>query len=164
MDLPQIIESTSHVATTVAVLFAAWQLWQTRKQAQTTFEDAMAKEYRELASTMPTKAFLGEELTEAEHAKALDEFYHYFDLCNGQAFLRQIGRVRSKTWIFWCDGMRANFKRPAFKTAWKKISSQDGGDFTELRLLMDGFQLDPKSRKWRRLIALQHAAAPTTIG
>jgi len=164
MDLAQIIESASHVATTVALLFAAWQLLQTRKQAQTTFEDAIAKEYRELASTMPTKAFLGEELTEAEHEKALDEFYHYFDLCNGQAFLRQIGRVRSQTWIFWCDGMRANFKRPAFKTAWENISRRAAGDFMELRQLMDDFQLDPKSRKWRRLIALQQAAAPTTVG
>jgi hypothetical protein len=158
------LSDLSSLATSVGVIFAAWQLLLSRQQAQTTFEDSMAKEYRELASTMPTKALLGEELTEAEHAEALDEFYHYFDLCNGQAFLRQIGRVRSQTWIFWSDGMRSHFKRPAFKTAWERISSKATGDFTELRLLMDDFQLDPKSRKWRRLIALQHTAAPTTIG
>jgi hypothetical protein len=147
------LSDLSDLATTIGIPIAAWQLVLSRQQAQTSFEDALAKEYRDLASKMPTKAFLGEELTDAEHAESKDEFYHYFDLSNGQIFLRQINRVRPKTWKFWCDGIRSNLKRPAFKTAWENISSQANGDFAELRLLIaQNFQLDPKSKKWKQLI------------
>lgn len=147
------LSDLSSLATTAGILIAAWQIRQSRKQAQTAFEDALAKEYRDLAATMPTKAFLGEDLDDKEMEDGLDEFYHYFDLCNGQVFLRQIGRISSKTWVYWCDGIRSNLERPAFKKAWKNISSRANGDFAELRLLMEGFQLDPNSKKWRRLIA-----------
>jgi hypothetical protein len=143
------LSDLSNLATTIGISIAASQLWLSREQAQTAFEDAMAKEYRDLAATMPTKAFLGEELTDEEIEKALDEFYHYFDLCNGQIFLRQTGRIGTKKWIFWCDGMRSNMKRPAFKKAWQRISSRANGDFAELRQLMEGYQLDPKSKKWK---------------
>ncbi|MEQ1751985.1 MAG: hypothetical protein ABL974_21365, partial [Prosthecobacter sp.] len=118
IELSMTPEELSHIATTAGVLFAAYQILLSRQQAQTSFEDALAKEYRDLVSKMPTKALLGEDLTDAEHAEAIDEFYHYFDLSNGQIFLRQINRVRPTTWKFWCDGIRTNLKRPAFKTAW----------------------------------------------
>jgi hypothetical protein len=147
-----ILEKISYLATAAGVIFAAWQIWLSRKQAQTAFEDAMAKEYRDLAATIPTKAFLGEDLTDEEIEKGLDEFYHYFDLCNGQIFLRQTGRIGTKTWIFWSDGMHSNMQRPAFKKAWQSISSRANGDFAELRQLMQGYQLDPKSKKWKQLL------------
>jgi hypothetical protein len=147
------LQDISHIAAAAALIFAAWQLWLSHQQAQTAFEDAMAKEYRDLVSKMPTKALFGEDLTDAEHTEAIDEFYHYFDLSNGQIFLRQINRVRPKTWKFWCDGIRSNLKRPAFKTTWENISCKAKGDFNELRLLIaQNYEIDPKSRKWKRLI------------
>lgn len=140
----------TNLATTAGIFVAAWQLYLSQRQATTAFEDAIAKEYRELAAIMPTKAFLGEELSAEEHKEYLDEFYHYFDLCNGQIFLRQVGRVRAQTWGFWRDGMKSNFNRPAFKSAWRAISEKANEDFAELRLLVKDFDHDPRSRRWRR--------------
>ncbi len=147
------LSDISDLATTIGISIAAWQLWETRKQAQTSFEDALAKEYRELSMGIPTKAFLGKELSEAEYAAAENDFYHYFDLSNSQIFLRQINRISFQTWKFWSDGIRTNLKRPAFKMAWERISSQANGDFAELRLLIaQNYEIDPNSRKWKQLI------------
>ena len=149
-------EAVSHLATAAAVVCASYQILLSRQQAQTSFEDSLAKEYRDLASRMPTKAFLGESLTDVEYKEAEDEFYHYFDLCNSQAFLRQIKRVRSKTWKFWCDGIRSNLNRPAFSKAWQTISSQANGDFAELRMLIEqDYTIDPGSRSWRQLLKVK---------
>jgi hypothetical protein len=137
----------SAVFTSIGVGIAAWQIRLSQQQGVTTFEDSINAEYRALAAKLPTQALLGEELTEKEHEKHLDEFYHYFDLCNGQIFLRQQGRISKKTWLFWCDGIHSNLKRPAFKAAWTHISSRANGDFDELRrLIEEGPKSDPK--KW----------------
>jgi hypothetical protein len=52
----EILTAVSNVATAFAVVVAAWQLWLNRRQGVTNFEDSFAKEYRELASRLPTKA------------------------------------------------------------------------------------------------------------
>lgn len=125
----------ANLATALAVVFAAWQLWLSKRQAGTAFEDAMAREYRELASELPTKALLGEPLTDEEYFAHFDELYHYLDLCNEQAFLAQSGRISKKTWTFWKDGIAANLARPAFARAWSEIAARSGNDFSELRAL-----------------------------
>ena len=125
----------------------AYQLRHTRQQALTTFEDSLAREYRELVNQIPTMALLSEPLPEDEQDKAFDDFYHYFDLSNEQVFLRQINRISPGTWKYWRAGIKSNVHRPAFKCAWEKISSQAPEDFSELRRLMrEDFQKDP--RKW----------------
>src|SRR4030042_6718978 len=88
-------------ATAAGVIFVAVQIWQSRSQGVTTFEDSFAKEYRELSRRIPTHALLGAPLSDEEKERHLDEFWHYFDLSNEQTFLRQIGRIRTATWIFW---------------------------------------------------------------
>lgn len=125
----------ANIATAAAVIVAAWQLVLSLRQSVTNFEDSFAKEYRDLASKLPTKALLGEPLTDKEYAKCFDEMYHYFDLCNQQAFLRKAGRISDKTWTFWHDGMASNLKRSAFKRAWAEIAARANGDFSELREL-----------------------------
>lgn len=137
----------SAVVTAIGVCIAAWQIVLSHRQSVTTFEDSINGEYRLLAAKLPTKALLGEELSETELADHLDEFYHYFDLCNGQIFLRQQRRISKKTWKFWCDGIHSNLSRPAFKESWRHISSRANGDFGELRRLIgEGQSSDPK--KW----------------
>jgi hypothetical protein len=130
------LSDISSLATAVAVIFAAWQLWLSKRQATTTFEDSLAKEYRELAARLPTEALLGEPLTDEEHAISFDEMYHYFDLCNQQAFLADAGRISKKTWSFWRDGITSNFRRPAFARAWSEIAARSNGDFAELRVIV----------------------------
>lgn len=126
----------ANIATAIAVIFAAWQLWLSKKQAMTAFEDALAKEYRELAARLPTKALLGEPLADEDRANSLDEMYHYFDLCNQQAFLADAGRISKKTWKFWRDGITSNIRRPAFERAWSEIAARSNGDFAELRAIV----------------------------
>lgn len=140
------ISDIASVATAIGVFLALIQFWFSYKQSVTSFEDELAKEYRQLASTLPTKALLGEALSGEELLEHLDEFYHYFDLCNSQIFLRQKRRVSKDTWVFWVDGIKTNLNRPAFAAAWKDISSRANGDFSELRkLIAEGFSYDPKS-------------------
>lgn len=121
------------VFTAVAAVAAAWQLWLMHRQSTTSFEDALAREYRELASTLPISALLGEAISDELHREKLDEFYRYFDLCNSQVFLHDRGRVSDATWAFWEEGIRSNMKRPAFARAWNDIASRAGEDFAELR-------------------------------
>ena len=121
------------IFTAVAAIVAAWQLLHLQRQSTTSFEDALAREYRELASTLPVSALLGESLSDSMHADKLDEFYRYFDLCNNQIFLHDSKRVSDATWRFWEEGIRSNMKRPAFSRAWAEIAARANGDFAELR-------------------------------
>lgn len=127
------LSAIASIATAFGVVVAAWQLWLAHRQSVTVFEDSLAREYRELAGRIPTKAFLGEALSEAEHGEHFDEFYHYLDLCNEQVFLHQRGRITAHTWTYWRDGIASNLRRPAFKRAWREIAAQSNADFSELR-------------------------------
>ena len=128
-----IFTSLSCIATAVGVLVAAWQLWLAHSQSIIAFEDSFAREYRDLAATLPTKALLGDSLTEEERREHFDEFYHYFDLSNEQAFLHIAGRIAPGTWKFWHDGIASNLRRPAFKRAWSEVAAHASSDFSEVR-------------------------------
>lgn len=67
MSSLELISAVANIATTVGVLVAAWQLVLLKRLSVTNFEDTFAKEYREIAATLPTKALLGEALTDDEH-------------------------------------------------------------------------------------------------
>ena len=97
-------ESTDIVSATAAVISAlatcvaaagVWyahrQLYTSRQIAQLQFEDALAKEYRELANRLPTRVLLGDSLDVDEYPKAFDELFRYIDLSNEQVCLRQRG-------------------------------------------------------------------------
>jgi len=148
-DLLSYLNTLAAVGSTVGIIIAARQLNITKKQAVTAFEDGITREYRELASRLPTGALLGEALTDEQHRESFDEFYHYFDLSNEQIFLRQRGRLSPATWDYWRDGISSNIRRPAFARAWAEISERSNGDFDELRrLIAADFKVDPKS--WPR--------------
>jgi hypothetical protein len=139
------------IATALGVLFVCWQIWQTRKQNITAFEDEMSRQYREILKTIPVEALLGEELTPKELEEAENGIYHYLDLSNEQVFLRQNNRVSSETWKSWCDGIKANLSRKTFGRVWIKIKEKLPSNFLELQTLEDAnFEGDP--RRWRKLI------------
>jgi len=135
MQILEVLSALSSIATAFGVGVAAYQLRITRKQSVTTFEDSLTAQYRQVASTLPLTALLGESLTNEEHDAHLQYFYRYFDLCNEQAFLHKCGRISKSTWDFWKDGILTNLHRPAFATAWQEIASKANDDFGELRLL-----------------------------
>lgn len=141
-----IASSISAVATVVAaggVIFAYKQLLTAREIAQLQFEDGLAKEYRELAGRLPTRALLGEELSELEYTDAFDELFHYIDLSNEQVSLRQNNRISTVVWKSWCEGIKTNLALPAFKRAWSDVQEKSRS-FQELRHLeREGYEADP---------------------
>jgi hypothetical protein len=148
MTFADTLSLISSVATAVGVGIAATQIWMGRLQGISQFEDSFAKEYRDVASKIPTRALLGSELTDEEKLNHFDELFRYYDLCNEQIFLRIQGRINRKTWDYWRDGMKFHFAKPAFRWAWSEINSAPHAEFNEFRRLIESeFKDDP--RKWR---------------
>lgn len=142
----QTIASLTGIATTTGLFIAYRQFRLATRQAQMTFEDALAREYRQVAHRLPVKALLGGELPSSQSGLALDEFYWYFDLTNEQVFLRRHGRVSDPAWGNWSEGIRENLRKPAFAVAWEEISRRAPGSFNDLRRLeAEGFGGDPRA-------------------
>ena len=129
----------------VGVWYARHQLKTSREIAQLQFEDALGKEYRELAGELSKNALMGEILTEIEYEKSFDDLYRYFDLTNEQILLRQRGRITSDVWENWCMGIKSNMALPAFQRAWVEIKERSSA-FEEVRRLdAEFFAIDPVS-------------------
>ena len=144
---PEWISAAASTVAAIGVTLAYAQLRITKNIAQSQFEDGLAKEYRELASAIPTMALLGHPLSDDEHLTAFDEFFRYVDLSNEQVSLRQRKRVGEEVWGYWCSGIQTNLSLPAFKRAWSEIQSQCTS-FQELRRLeAECFANDPKDWK-----------------
>jgi len=138
-EVTDIISATASSVSAIAALVAAAGVWYARSQlkisrdiAQLQFEDALSKEYRELANRLKPKALLGDELSELEYQDAFDELFHYVDLSNEQISLRQRGRIGPDVWESWGAGIRSNLVLPAFARAWKEIKEKSSS-FQELR-------------------------------
>jgi hypothetical protein len=133
MTYIEILGAASNLATAVGVAVAASQLFATRRQAVSAFEDSLNAQYRALIDRIPMEALLGEALSAVSLAGVLPHFYRYFDLCNEQAFLRKHRRVSERTWENWKDGILSNMGRPAFAAAWIEIATRAPADFDHLR-------------------------------
>jgi hypothetical protein len=151
-EVTDIVSASAAVVSAIATCIAAAGVWYAHRQlhtsrqiAQLQFEDALAKEYRELANRLPTKILLGEELEEAEYPKAFDELFRYIDLSNEQVCLRQRSRISLDVWKNWCEGIQSNLQLPAFAHAWKEVKEKSQS-FNELRRLEEEkFQTDPQA-------------------
>ena len=143
----EIIQSVASIATAIGVAIAAWQLRLSKRQAQSTFEDGFAEQYRQIAGMLPLSALLGSPLNEQELNESLRTFYNYFDLSNEQAFLASNGRLRPETWKNWREGIEQHFTRPAFVQAWKRLYPNLDGSFDDLKSLLPAtLNEKPKSR------------------
>lgn len=154
MGLEKIIELFALGITAVAAILIFWQIRQSKQQAITSFEDAVANEYRQIAKDIPVEALLGTEIEGSGLSKCLNPIYNYVDFTNQQIFLRQQKRIRTATWQDWCEGIESNFKLPAFKEAWEHIKKCLPESFSELRRLeQEGFRSDPID--WQLIIENQ---------
>jgi hypothetical protein len=139
-----VILDVGSLATAAGVGTAVVQLWMSRRQALTAFEDSMTNQYRAIAAELPVDVFLNRPVPAEELATHRSAFYRYFDLCNEQVFLRSVGRVSRQTWTQWRDGIRQNLSRSAFRESWKQHFDQEtDADFDELRRLMANYDIDP---------------------
>lgn len=142
---PNWVSAIANAVTALSVALAFWQLVLAKKVAQSQFEDALSKEYRELASRIPTKALLGRGLARQEYELAFDELYRYIDLSNEQVALRKKSRISEETWVNWSSGIKANLALPVFARAWKQIQTETDS-FQELRRAQkEDFKFDPAS-------------------
>ena len=149
-EVTDIISASAAVVAAAATCIAAAGVWYAHRQlhtsrqiAQLQFEDALAKEYRELINRLPTAILLGGKLEGKAYLQAFDELFRYIDLSNEQVCLRQRGRISLDVWRDWCDGIHSNLKLPAFAQAWNEIKAKSNS-FKELRRLEDEeFQIDP---------------------
>lgn len=140
----QTISSLTGIATSTSMIIAYRQWRLATRHTQTTFEDALAREYRQVSHRLPLRALLGEELDAGESKTTLATFYWYFDLTNEQVFLRRHGRLSDQTWRNWSEGIRAVMRLPAFASAWGEIKARTPGTFADLRRLSaQGFEGDP---------------------
>jgi hypothetical protein len=146
-EISSAITAITSIFATIGVWFAFKQLKISRDIAQLEFEDGLSKEFRELASNIPTKALLGHTLSDAEYEEAFDELFRYFDLSNEQVSLRQRGRICKTVWKDWSEGIQANLKLPAFERAWVEIQKQCESFQGLRRLESEEFAIDPESWK-----------------
>ena len=142
---PEWVSAFAAVVSAIGVIFVWLQLISAKEIAQLQFEDGLDKEYRELASRIPTKALLGSRLSPKEYKAAFDELFRYFDLSNDQAILRKHSRISFEVWKNWCDGIKTNLDLSAFKRAWLDIQAKSSS-FQELRMLEEEqFEIVPAS-------------------
>ncbi|MCD9541226.1 hypothetical protein GLP22_08400 [Photobacterium carnosum] len=141
MDFDEI----SSIATALGVIVATWQIRESRKLAQATFEDAFNQQYRDLIYAIPVDALLGIELSESESKKIRELIFNYLDLCNEQISHCHYKRIGKKRWKVWADGIQENIHKPIFQDVWVevKLSASDTFSFLE-RFEKEGFKSDPK--------------------
>ncbi len=112
-----------------------------QKQARTTFEDDLTKQYRGIMEGIPVDISTGSGLETLTSNKerledCRDAIYRYIDLTNEQIFLHDKGRVADETWTEWSAGIKSNMKLPAFRQVWEEVSQKRPESFTDLRELL----------------------------
>jgi len=119
-----------------SIFFALLQLRQQSDVARSTFENLFVAQYQQLIQQLPIMALLGHELSDNDRRKYLQEFYHYVDLCNTQAYHYTHGRISESTWREWREGIEANFRRPELQMVWSYIAEKSPNEFSDLRALI----------------------------
>src|SRR3989304_7289824 len=138
------LNTIASIATAVGVIIAAWQLWESRQLAQTTFEDSLDKQYRSLVMQIPVDVLIGKPVLDEKKQEVREIIYNYLDLCNEQAYLRKKKRIRKARWNDWSEGIRDNISKPAFKEVWEEIKREAPSTFSSLmQLEKNGFDCDP---------------------
>jgi hypothetical protein len=157
----QTIASFTGIATSTSMIIAYRQLRLASRNSQLSFEDALAREFRQVANRIPFAAVLGGEISDAEFKEALPAFYMYFDLSDEQVFQRRHGRVSDLTWANWAEGIRDTVSRPAFARALEHILAQRSDAFSDLRRFLDEGG-DPE--EWPRTLAEAVTATSRAAG
>ena len=114
MDTYETARIVASLATALGVGSAAWQIWRNAEQTKTSFEDSLAKEYRDLMRSVSYKALIGIAISGKEAAQSREAIYNYLDFCNQQIYLRINKRIRGTTWTEWQSGMKINMSLPLF--------------------------------------------------
>ncbi len=128
MDWPEYVRTGAAVVASGSVVIAVQAFWEGRKQAQTAFEDALAREYRGITGALPAGAFFNDAAVDLsdEERKAM---FRYFDLSNEQLRLAEEGRIRAETVVVWRAGIRDLMGETTFRAAWLSLHPHLPQDF-----------------------------------
>ena len=144
MDTYETTRIAASLATALGVGIAAWQIWRNAEQTKTSFEDSLAKEYRELMRSVSYKALVGKAVSAEEAEQSREAIYNYLDFCNQQVYLRINKRIRCATWAEWQAGMKINLRLPLFAEVAEEVFEELPEIFSELRRVRDEeFRGDP---------------------
>jgi hypothetical protein len=134
------------IATAIGVAVATWQIRESRKLSQSSFEDSLDQQYRQLAHGIPVDALIGKNVDRSVEGETRELIYNYLDLCNEQTFLRKKNRIVKDTWCDWCSGIKSHLDKPAFKAVWDEVKMESPGAFSFLeKLESEGFINDPRT-------------------
>jgi len=134
------------VATAIGVFVAAWQLWEARKVSQSSFEDHLDEQYRQLAYAIPVDVFLSKKIDKKTRNTAREWVYNYLDLCNEQIYLRMKNKISHDRRREWESGIRQNIRRPFFAEVLQEVEDDSLETFTYLeRLIQEDYNTDPKN-------------------
>ncbi len=137
-------DTIAALATAVGVAVAAWQINESRKLSQSSFEDSLDQQYRELAYGIPVDALIGKPVQESQKMETRELIYNYLDLSNEQIFLRKKNKISNDAWSDWSSGIQAHLKKVAFKIVWDEVKEHSPGSFSFLeRLESEEFKTDP---------------------
>jgi hypothetical protein len=119
MDVGEVVRTIASVATAGGVAVAAFAFRHAREQTCTTFEDSLAREYRDIVGSLPLSTSNdGSSLGMAEKQAMM----RYFDLSNEQLRLIDEGRIRPATAAEWRAGIAEVMGLPAFSKCWDELS------------------------------------------
>jgi hypothetical protein len=123
MDVLQIVQTAATVVGSGGVLVAAQAFRHAKRQETTSFEDALAREYREITVTLPAAAFFSDGVADLapEEKQAM---FRYFDLSNEQLRLIQEHRIDKETAKVWTEGICELMNLPTFATTWSELEQR----------------------------------------
>jgi len=141
-------DTIASIATSIGVGIAAWQIWESRKLAQTTFEDSFDQQYRNMTMQIPVDVLIGKSAPKEKKEEIREIIYNYLDLCNEQIYLRKKKRISVIRWIDWSSGIKENLEKQAFREVWDEIKKESPQTFSFLSKLEENyFKCDPA--KWK---------------
>ncbi len=123
-----LVRTIAAVIAAGSVVIAMLALRANREQARTAFEDALAREYRDIAGALPRSAFYMHRVAELNDAE-MQAMFRYFDLSNEQLRLIDEGRIRAQTAEVWTAGIEGLLRFDTFAAAWSQLRPELPEDF-----------------------------------
>lgn len=128
MDELELVRTVLAAIAAASVVIAAISLRMSREQATTAFEDALAREYRDIAGTLPPAAFYVDQRVKLDEVE-MQAMFRYFDLSNEQLRLIEEGRIRDETAVVWKAGIVGLLRFETFGAAWRQLQPELPADF-----------------------------------
>lgn len=124
----ELVRTIAAVIAAGSVVIAMLALRASREQGRTAFEDALAREYRDIAGALPPAAFYIDRVAELDDAE-IQAMFRYFDLSNEQLRLIDEGRIRAQTAEVWTAGIHGLLRFDTFAAAWRQLRPELPEDF-----------------------------------